>query len=38
MPSPDVSLDQISGTVIKFWDTLKEIPDTSVATLAVSLA
>ncbi len=37
VPSPDVSLDQISGTVIKFWDTLKEIPDTSLATLAVSL-
>ena len=36
--SPDVDLDQLSGTVIKFWDTLKEIPDTSVATLAVSLA
>ena len=38
VPSPDVGLDQLSGTVIKFWDTLKEIPDTSVATLAVSLA
>ena len=38
VPSPDVSLDQVSGTVIKFWDTLKEIPDTSLATLAVSLA
>ena len=37
VPSPDVDLDQISGTVIKFWDTLKEIPDTSMATLAVSL-
>ncbi len=38
VPSPDVSFDQVSGTVIKFWDTLKEIPDTSLATLAVSLA
>ena len=38
VPSPDVDLDQISGTVIKFWDTLKEIPDTSGATLAVSLS
>ena len=38
VPSPDVALDQLSGTVIKFWDTLKEIPDTSGATLAVSVA
>ena len=37
VPSPKVDLDQLSGTVIKFWDTLKEIPDTSLATLAVSL-
>ena len=37
VPSPDVALDQLSGTVIKFWDTLKEIPDTSGATLAVSV-
>jgi len=37
VPSPDVSVDHVSGTVLKFWDTLKEIPDTSVATLAVSL-
>jgi SulP family sulfate permease len=36
--SPSVDLDQLSGTVIKFWDTLREIPDTSGATLAVSLA
>ncbi len=36
--SPSVDLDQLSGTVVKFWDTLKEIPDTSLATLAVSLA
>src|SRR5262249_15288502 len=36
--SPDVELDRVSGTLIKFWDTLKEIPDTSVTTLAVSVA
>jgi SulP family sulfate permease len=36
--SPKVSFDQLSGTVVKFWDTLKEIPDTSLATLAVSLS
>ena len=36
--SPSVSLDHLSGTVIKFWDTLKEIPDTSGATLAVSVS
>ena len=38
VPSPKVSIDHLSGTVVKFWDTLKEIPDTSLATLAVSLA
>ncbi len=38
VPSPSVSLDHVSSTVIKFWDTLKEIPDTSLATLAVSVA
>ncbi len=38
VPSPSVSLDQLSGTVIKFWDTLKEIPDLSGATLAVSVS
>jgi len=37
VPSPDVSLDHLSGTAIKFWDTLEEVPDTSLATLAVSL-
>lgn len=35
--APKVDADQVSGTVIKFVDTLKEIPDTSLATLAVSL-
>jgi len=38
VPSPSVDVGQVSGTVIKFWDTLKEIPDTSGATLAVSVA
>jgi SulP family sulfate permease len=37
VPSPKVEFDQLSGTVAKFWGTLKEIPDTSLATLAVSL-
>jgi MFS superfamily sulfate permease-like transporter len=36
--SPDVDFNQVSGTIVKFWDTLKEIPDTSLTTLAVSLA
>jgi len=36
--SPDVELTRVSGTVIKAWDTLKELPDTSVTTLAVSLS
>jgi len=35
---PDVSLDRASGTVIKFWDTLEEVPDTSTTTLAVALS
>ena len=38
VPSPGAGFDQVSGTVITFWDTLKEIPDTSFATLVVSLA
>src|SRR4051795_6180677 len=37
IPSPDVSLNRTSGTVIKFWDTLTNIDQTSGATLAVSL-
>jgi high affinity sulfate transporter 1 len=36
--SPSVELNRLSGTVIKFWDTLKEVGQTSGATLAVSLA
>ena len=38
VPSPDVDPGRVSGTVIKFWDTLKEIGQTSGATLAVSVA
>src|SRR6478609_2010641 len=37
VPAPHVSPDRASGTVIKFWDTLTEIGETSGATLAVSL-
>jgi len=37
VPSPKVDPDRVSGTVIKFWDTLKEIDQTSGATLAVSI-
>jgi sulfate permease, SulP family len=38
VPSPTVDPGRGSGTVIKFWDTLKEIGQTSGATLAVSLS
>jgi MFS superfamily sulfate permease-like transporter len=38
VPSPSVSVDHISGTVLKFWDTLTELGQTSGATLAVSLS
>jgi sulfate permease, SulP family len=38
VPAPAVSPDRWSGTLIKLWDTLKEIGQTSGATLAVSLA
>jgi len=38
VPAPTVSVNRTSGTVIKFWDTLKEIGQTSGATLAVSLS
>jgi high affinity sulfate transporter 1 len=36
--SPSVAPDHVSGTIIKFWDTLREIPSTSVVTLAVSIS
>ena len=38
VPSPKVDPGAISGTLIKFWDTLKEVGQTSGATLAVSLS
>ncbi len=38
VPAPDVSSHAISGTVIKFWDTLGEVGQTSGATLAVSVS
>ena len=38
VPKPDVDVDHVSGTVLKAWDTLKEIPDASGATVAVTLA
>jgi high affinity sulfate transporter 1 len=38
VPSPHVSVDHVSGTLIKFWDTLTELGQTSGATLAVSIA
>jgi MFS superfamily sulfate permease-like transporter len=33
-----VSLSRVSATAIRFWDTLREVPHTSLLTLAVSLA
>src|SRR3954462_738445 len=33
---PDVSLNHVSGTLIKFWDTLTELGQISWATTAVS--
>ncbi len=38
VPSPNVSTDHVSGTLIKFWDTLGELDQVSGATLAVSLS
>jgi high affinity sulfate transporter 1 len=38
VPSPDVSVGRTAGTLVKFWDTLKELGQTSGATLAVSVA
>ena len=37
VPAPKVSVNQVSGTLIKLWDTLGEIGQTSLATLAVSI-
>src|SRR3954453_14282400 len=38
VPSPHVSLNHVSGTLIKFWDTLTELGQISWATTAVSAA
>ncbi|HET9724765.1 MAG TPA: SulP family inorganic anion transporter [Actinomycetota bacterium] len=38
LAEPKVDLDALSGTLIKLWDTLTEIDQTSLATLAVSLS
>jgi sulfate permease, SulP family len=38
VPSPSVSLSRTAGTLVKFWDTLTELGQTSGATLAVSLS
>ena len=35
--APDVEIDRVSGTVVKFWDTLGEIPDASLTTVAVTV-
>lgn len=38
VPAPKVTADHVAGTLIKLWDTLGEIGQTSLATLAVSIA
>jgi sulfate permease, SulP family len=38
VPSPSVSPDRVSATLIKLWDTLKEVDQASGATVAVSLS
>ncbi len=38
VPTPKVNAGPFSDTLLKLWDTLKEIGQTSVATLIVSLA
>ncbi len=38
VPAPSVSPGRTAGTLIKFWDTLTELGQTSGATLAVSLS
>ena len=37
VPAPDVEIDHVAGTVLKFWDTLGEIPDASLTTVGVSV-
>jgi high affinity sulfate transporter 1 len=38
VPVPKVNVGRLSGTLLTLWETLKEIEQTSVATLLVSLA
>ncbi|HEY2355271.1 MAG TPA: SulP family inorganic anion transporter [Gaiellaceae bacterium] len=38
VPSPQVAFGRAAGTLVKFWDTLKEFGQTSGATLAVAAA
>jgi high affinity sulfate transporter 1 len=38
VPDPHVALNQVSGTIVKFVDTMKELDQTSGWTLCVSLA
>jgi sulfate permease, SulP family len=38
VPSPQVSLNRAAGTLVKLWDTLEELGQTSGTTLLVSLA
>ena len=38
VPEPSVTLSRTAGTLVKFWDTLTELGQTSGATLAVSLS
>ena len=37
VPAPDVEADAFSGTVLKFWDTLGEVPNASLTTVAVAV-
>ena len=37
VPAPDVEADAFSGTILKFWDTLGEVPEASLTTVAVSV-
>ena len=38
VPKPHVAASRASGTLLTFWDTLKELGQTSGATIAVALA
>jgi high affinity sulfate transporter 1 len=37
VPAPSVATNQVSGTMVKAWKTLTELPQTSLTTLAVAL-